>query len=99
LRAACTPGARRTLTRHRYEAQFEAARERLALHPKIMQQRAAIAEPPHAHLKHRVFGNGRFLLRGLSGARAEMAIGVLAYNMKRAINVLGAGTLQLALAA
>ncbi|MFV3388462.1 hypothetical protein ACNFCJ_24200, partial [Pseudomonas sp. NY15364] len=34
--------------------------------------------------------NGRFLVRHFSGVRAEMAMAVQAYNLKRAISVLGA---------
>jgi transposase len=41
------------------------------------------------NLKQWVFGNARFLLRQLEGARAEMALAVNAYNLKRAISVLG----------
>ena len=32
---------------------------------------------------------GYFLLRGLEKVRAEMSLTVLAYNLKRAINLLG----------
>lgn len=34
-------------------------------------------------------GNGRFLLCGLNGASTEMALAVTAYNLKRAINIVG----------
>ncbi|NRF37037.1 IS5/IS1182 family transposase, partial [Bacillus velezensis] len=42
------------------------------------------------NLKQWILGTGRFLLRQLQGARTEMALAVSAYNLKRAINVLGA---------
>jgi hypothetical protein len=35
----------------------------------------------------------RFLLRGLLKAKAELALGVLSYNLKRVINILGAPAL------
>lgn len=47
-------------------------------------------EHPFGNLKQWLFGNGRFLLRQLEGAKAEMALAVTAYNFKRAISVLGA---------
>ncbi len=36
---------------------------------------------------------GYFLLKGLDKVRAEFSLSVLAYNMKRAIRVLGVKTL------
>ena len=41
---------------------------------------------------------GRFLTRGLNKARAEAALSVLAYNIIRAINLVGAATLRASLA-
>jgi len=40
----------------------------------------------------------RLLLRGLSGARTEIALGVMAYNRKRIFNLLGADKLQAVIA-
>lgn len=48
-----------------------------------------LVEHPFGNLKQWLFGNGRFLLRQLEGTRAEMALAVTAYNLKRAISVLG----------
>ena len=42
-----------------------------------------VLQPPN--LKQWVFGTARFLLRQLEGARAEMALAVNAYNLKRAM--------------
>ncbi|MGH8384242.1 MAG: transposase, partial [Pseudomonas sp.] len=52
--------------------------------------RRSIVEHPFGNLKQWLFGNGRFLLRQLEGTKAEMALAVTAYNLKRAISVLGA---------
>ncbi|MFJ6829668.1 transposase, partial [Pseudomonas sp. NPDC090964] len=54
------------------------------------ERRRSIVEHPFGNLKQWLFGNGRFLLRQLEGAKAEMALAVTAYNFKRAISVLGA---------
>jgi len=60
--------------------------------------RRETAEHPFANLKHRILGNGRFLLRGMTGARAEMALAVLAYNFRRALNLLGSAQMRQRLA-
>lgn len=46
------------------------------------------------NLKQWLPGNGRFLLRQLEGAKAEMTLAVSACNLKRAISVLGARQLM-----
>lgn len=38
----------------------------------------------------RIFGHPRLLMRGLSGARVEIGLATMAYNIKRMTNVLGA---------
>ncbi|MNG04031.1 hypothetical protein D3C84_871350 [compost metagenome] len=64
--------------------------QRLKAHPDMMVRRRSIVEHPFGNLKQWLFGNGRFLMRHFSGVRAEMALAVQAYNLKRAIPVLGA---------
>ncbi|TCV69729.1 DDE family transposase [Pseudomonas fluorescens] len=54
-----------------------------------MERRRSIVDHPFGNLKQWLFGNGRFLLRELEGTRAEIALAVTAYNLKRAISVLG----------
>ncbi|MFL5071019.1 MAG: IS5/IS1182 family transposase, partial [Xanthobacteraceae bacterium] len=44
-----------------------------------------------------LMGRARFLVRGLIKAKAELALGVLSYNLKRAIAVLGVPALLNAL--
>jgi transposase len=93
LKSKCTSAARRFISRHdALEASLRMA-QRLAAHPQLMRRRKAIAEHPFAQLKFGILGNGRLLLRGLNGAKAEMAIAVIARNMTRAINILGSRTL------
>jgi hypothetical protein len=62
---------------------------RMQAHPEMMVSRRSIVEHPFGNLKQWLFGNGRFLLQQLDGARAEMALAINAYNLKRAIKVLG----------
>ena len=61
----------------------------LASAPEIMNQRRCLAEHPFAQIKCGVMTNGRFLLRGLAGARAEMALAVLVRNLRRVMTILG----------
>jgi hypothetical protein len=61
-----------------------------------MRLRRSTVEHPVATIKYRIFGHPRLLMRGLGGARAEIGIAIMAYNLKRITNVLGAarGSLQ-----
>jgi hypothetical protein len=45
-------------------------------------------ERPFSVLKHIIFGNARFLLRGLAGAQIEISLATMAYNLKTMMNVL-----------
>lgn len=90
LKPKCTQAKQRYLSRHAHEAAFERMEQRLAAHPQMMLRRRSIVEHPFGNLKQWLFGNGRFLMRHFSGARAEMSLAVQAYNLKRAIKVLGA---------
>jgi transposase len=62
-----------------------------------MRLRRSIVEHPFATVKYRIFGHPRLLLRGRSGARIETGLAVMAYNIKRMTNVLGAARLTEAL--
>ena len=52
-----------------------------------MRLRSAIAEHPFANLKAMMPGG--FLLRTLPKVKGEMALGVLIYNLKRTLGILG----------
>ncbi len=65
---------------------------------EAMRLRRSTVEHPFATLKYRIFGHPRFLLRGLKGAQTEMSLAVMAYNLKRMLNVLGGRPLKTALA-
>ncbi|UVK96768.1 IS1182 family transposase [Pseudomonas sp. B21-048] len=94
LKAQCTDAPRRYVSRHANEDAFERMGQRMRAHPEMMVSRRSIVEHPFGNLKQWLFGNGRFLLRQLEGARAEMALAINAYNLKRVINVLGARQLM-----
>lgn len=98
LKPQCTRGQRRFVTRHFEEDVLNEVAERSAADPTLMRRRKALVEHPFGTLKRRLDG-GRFLLRGLRKVKAEMALAVTAYNLTRAINVLGVRRLCHALAA
>ena len=93
LKSQCTGAKQRLVSRHFEEEALERMRRRLEANPRVMALRRETAEHPFANLKYRILGNGRFLLRGLRGAGAEMALAVLAYNFRRALNLLGSGVM------
>ena len=63
-----------------------------------MRLRRCTVEHPFGTLKYRIFGNPRFLLRGVDGAAVEIGLGIMAYNLKRIINVLGGRKMTAAMA-
>lgn len=88
LKAQCTPGRRRQVTRHRHEAALEAMDGRARSDPYWMRLRRETVEHPFGTLKRGQQAR-QFLTRRLSGVRGEMALSVVAYNLKRVIAVLG----------
>jgi Transposase DDE domain len=55
-----------------------------------LKSRRSTVEHPFATMKYRIFGHPRLLMRGLSGAKVEIGLATMAYNLKRITNVLGA---------
>lgn len=87
LKPQCTEAARRVIVRDFYEDAREAMHRRATADPTWMKQRREMAEHPFGTMKW-LMGHPRFLLRGLLKAKAELALGVLSYNLKRVINIL-----------
>jgi len=98
LKSQCTDAAQRFISRHAHEAAFERMEERLQAQPQMMRWRRQTVEHPFGNIKQWIMGNGRFLLWGLRGARTEMALAVTAYNLKRAINLIGTARMMALLA-
>jgi len=88
LKAKCTTGKDRRIKRWQHEQVLEAAQAELKKHPDAMRQRKQIVEHPYATIKHWM-GSTHFLMKRLPNVQAEMSLHVLAYNLRRAINVLG----------
>ena len=90
LREQCLgPGvASRRISRWEHEEIVEENAARLEAHPDIMTLRMSLVEHPFGTLKHWM-GAAHFLTRGKARVKTEMSLSVLAYNLRRAINVLG----------
>ncbi|SOP96603.1 hypothetical protein CFBP4215_01130 [Pseudomonas syringae pv. syringae] len=71
---------------------------RLANAPQVMTIRKQTVEHPFGTLKQWM-GATHFLTRRLGGVSTEMSLNVLAYNLKRVMNILGTQNLVKALAA
>ena len=97
LKSQCPRNQRnRRITRAAYEDALDRMAQRVRDHPEIMPLRMQLAEHPLGTLK-RAWHHGFFLCRGLKKVAAEMSLSVLAYNLKRAINILGVPKLIAAL--
>jgi transposase len=88
LKPQCTKAERRVIVRDFYEDARAAMHRRATADPTWMKHRREMAEHPFGTMKW-LMGHPRFLLRGLLKAKAELALGVLSYNLKRVINILG----------
>lgn len=97
LKPQCTKAARRVIVRDFYEDAREAMHQRAITDPIWMKHRRETAEHPFGTMKWLMAGP-RFLVKGLEKAKAELALGVLGYNLKRVINILGVPALLAALA-
>ena len=92
LRPRCTKSDYRRIARWEHEDVVEAVQERLDRHPIFMRIRRQTAEHPFGTIKSWM-GHTHFLTRTLEKVRTEMSLHVLAYNLKRAISLLGVASL------
>ena len=76
------------MSRWVHEDVVERAKARLAAKPDAMYIRRATVEHPYGTLKGWM-GSTHFLTKTLDHVSTEMSLHVLAYNMKRVINLIG----------
>ena len=88
LRERCTKNTYRRITRFENEATMERMANRLAARPEVMDRRRESVEHPFGSIKQWM-GQGAFLTRRLGNVRGEFSLTALAYNMRRAINLVG----------
>lgn len=92
LKSKCTSAAFRKIKRLVDAEVLERAEARARAGPEKLQLRKELAEHPFGTIK-RGMGQGYFLMRGKAKVAAEMSITIMAYNMKRAMNIMGVNKL------
>jgi len=93
LRSQCTRSKEpRRIRRWEHEAVIDAMQERLDRKPDAMRIRRATVEHPFGTLKAWM-GATHFKAKTLERVKTEMSLHVLAYNLKRVIAIVGAGSL------
>ena len=98
IRDKCTTGKERRITRWQHEHLLEDIQARLDAHPEKMRERRQTVEHPFGTIKSWM-GATHFLMKRLKNVRTEMALHVLAYNLKRVMSILGVGPLMEAIRA
>jgi transposase len=96
LKPQCTQATKRLVVRHFYEDAREAMHQRAARDPAWMKHRREIVEHPYGTIKW-LMGYPRFLVKGLKKAKAELALEIMGYNLKRVLNILGVAAVLQAL--
>jgi transposase-like protein len=97
MRARCTNDVR-SVSRLENEAVLDRMAERLKKRPEILDRRREVVEHPFGSIKQWMY-QGAFLMRGLANVRAEFSLTALAYNLRRALNILGVEAMTAAVAA
>src|SRR5450432_3901818 len=92
LKPKCTPSPQRRISRWEHEAVLEKVQARLDADPNKMRVRRQTVEHPFGTIKSWM-GSTHFQMKTLKNVSAEMALHVLAYNMKRVMQILGSGGL------
>ncbi len=98
IKDRCTSGKERRITRWEHEPVLETVQRRLDEHPEKMRTRRQTVEHPFGTIKLWM-GYTHFQMKTLKKVRTEMALHVLAYNLKRVINIMGTGPLIAAIRA
>jgi transposase len=98
IRARCTGGKFRTVSRLENEAVLDRMQARLAKRPDVLDRRRETVEHPFGSIKQWM-NQGAFLMRGLKKVRAEFSLTALAYNLRRVLNIVGFAELMATVAA
>ncbi|MFQ5626841.1 MAG: IS1182 family transposase [Methyloligellaceae bacterium] len=96
IKHRCTTGVQRRIRRWEHEHVLEEVQRRLDEHPEKMRQRRETVEHPFGTIKMWM-GATHFLMKTLKNVRTEMALHVLAYNLKRVMKIIGIGPLMAAI--
>lgn len=92
LKTQCTPAKERRVSRWEHEDVLDRMEQRLARDPEKMRTRRETVEHPYGTIKSWM-GATHFQMTTLKHVSTEMSLHVLAYNMKRVMNILGVKSL------
>ena len=96
LKTACTNmSCGRRIYRWEHQNLMDDMKERVRNNPSMMSVRKAICEHPFGTIK-RTFNRSYLLLKGFSKVRGEIGLTMLAYNMRRVLNIIGTKKLVMA---
>jgi len=88
IKNKCTPSKERRVRRWEHEDVLERVHQRISDDPSKLALRSMTVEHPYGTIKSWM-GATHFKMRTLKNVATEMALHVLAYNMKRVINIIG----------
>ncbi len=98
LKSQCTTGKYRRISRWEHEDVLDTVAARLAEKVYMMTIRKSTVEHPFGTIKHWM-GATHFQMKTIKNVRAEMSLDVLAYNLKRVMNIMGTKPLMEAMRA
>ena len=88
IKPQCTGSGARRISRWEGEAILDRMAARLAARSGILARRRETVEHPFGSIKQWM-NQGAFLMRGLEKVRGEFSLTAIAYNLRRAITILG----------
>ena len=88
LKPRCTPSKERRVTRWAHEAVLDAVQKRLDHDPGKLHLRKQTIEHPFGTIKAWM-GASHFKMKTLKHVSTEMSLHVLAYNLRRVMNIMG----------
>jgi len=93
MKTQCTTAKYRRISRWEHEAILDRLEERMELEPNMMKVRKSTVEHPFGTIKAWM-GSTHFQMKTIERVSAEMSLHVLAYNLKRVINIMGTTQLK-----
>lgn len=97
-KSECTTAKERRISRWEHEEVLDRLESRMEKRPEMMKVRRSTVEHPFGTIKSWM-GSTHFQMKTIKRVSAEMSLHVLAYNMKRMINILGTKPLMEAIQA
>jgi hypothetical protein len=88
IKTQCTTSKYRRISRSEHEFVIDRLETRMESNPDMMKIRRSTVEHPFGTIKSWM-GSTHFQMKTIKRVSAEMSLHVLAYNMKRVINILG----------